>query len=99
VCLGGPYTLEEGDIIRCNINAEGNPEDLIMTLLMEDIETSNGKPNIQELTVINSKNQASDNQVKVTKTKCGYLCLYILNNNGHVPSDIKGTIEIIDGKA
>lgn len=93
----GPYTFEEGDVIQYVMRSDKNNAKLMMKFLKEDIKTCDGKTPLQELTLIDRRIQNPDHQVKVTQSQAGNYCLFILNENGGVLSNIKGTIEIIKG--
>lgn len=98
VFYGGPYTLEEGNVIKYDIRPEENNANLMVKFLKDDIKTCDGKTPLHELTLIDHRIQNPDNQVKVTQSQAGNYCLFILNETGGVPSNIKGTIKITKGR-
>lgn len=98
VCFGGPYKLEEGDLIKYELATEGNNENLLIKLFRDDNKASNGNWPLQVLTLMNSCIPNSDHQVKITQSQAGSYCLFFENDGGVDQSNLKGTIEIIKGK-
>ena len=100
VAVGGPYTLEEGDIIRYDIRAEGNGN--LNAEFRKTDDPNDDKGYLGEMG-LSGNFMKNSNSFIVRKSLAGTYYLWIgnfdgkaldKNNNSGVLNNVKGTVEI-----
>ena len=92
VCVGGPYTLEEGDLIQYDITAEGNGNLNVGLRKTTDPRDDNSYLGHSGLAGNFIKDFTS---FKVSKSLTGTYYLWVGNYDGETLNNIKGTMEIV----